>query len=218
MKWEVWKNNWEKTLECIKKAGGEVSDGINIDRPAKEEEIQNVENKLGMRLPEDFRKTLLEFSMAVEFYWNLPDTVNLPNELSEIFAGELIWNLDDIYEIEETRKSWVKECFPNENDEYDRVWHNKLGFINVANGDVIAFDIKDCPTKAPVVYLSHDDGDCHGYMLGDNFIDFISKWSILGCPGPEDWQIYPFVNDAESGINNKCKNAILWKEIIGLDD
>lgn len=218
MKWDIWKNNWNKSLKCVKKLGGEVSDGVHIDVPATEEEIQNVEKKIGIRLPKSFRKILLEFSKSVNFYWNLPDKLDLPNELNEIFAGELNWNLEDIYEIEETRKSWVEECFLDQNDNYDKVWHNKLGFMNVGNGDVIAFDMKDYPQKAPVIYLSHDDGDYHGYYLGDDFIDFISKWSSLGCPGPEGWQVSPFINDTEMGINLRCKNAIMWKMILGLDD
>lgn len=218
MEWEIWKNNWRKVLECVNRLGGEVSDDIYIDRPATEDEILAVEKELGVRLPESFRETMLNFSKKVEFNWNLPDTIDLPHELREIFGCDFNWSLKDIYDIESTRKSWVDECFPDENDDYDKVWHNKLGFMNVANGDVIAFDMKDYPGSVPVVYLSHDDGDCHGYKLGDDFNDFISRWSSLGCPGPEDWQLYPFIKDSVSGIDPKCKNAECWKEILGLDN
>lgn len=54
---------------------------------------------------------------------------------------------------------WEEECFNNEDDEYDAVWHHKLGFMHVPNGDMIAFDVKKSETNPPVVYLSHDDGE-----------------------------------------------------------
>ena len=33
--------------------------------------------------------------------------------------------------------------------------------MEVGNGDFIAFDLKEYPQKAPIVYLSHDDGEGH---------------------------------------------------------
>ena len=41
-----------------------------------------------------------------------------------------------------------------------------MGFMNVPNGDVIAFDMKESEINPSVVYLSHDDGEGHGYILG----------------------------------------------------
>lgn len=35
--------------------------------------------------------------------------------------------------------------------------NTKLGFMNVPNGDVIAFDMKESEINPSVVYLSHDD-------------------------------------------------------------
>lgn len=42
--------------------------------------------------------------------------------------------------------------------------NTKLGFMNVPNGDVIAFDMKESEINPSVVYLSHDDGEGHGYI------------------------------------------------------
>ena len=39
--------------------------------------------------------------------------------------------------------------------------NTKLGFMNVPNGDVIAFDMKESEINPSVVYLSHDDGEGH---------------------------------------------------------
>lgn len=88
--------------------------------------------------------------------------------------------------------------------------------MEVGNGDFIAFDLKEYPQKAPIVYLSHDDGEGHGYVLGEDFIDFMDRWTNIGCPGLEDRQILPFVDSPTSGINPDGKNAMEWKKLIGL--
>lgn len=42
----------------------------------------------------------------------------------------------------------------------------------MGNGDYLAFDLNHS-NDAPIVYLSHDDGDGHGYKIANNFIEFI---------------------------------------------
>ena len=69
-----------------------------------------------------------------------------------------------------------------------------MGFMNVPNGDVIAFDMKESEINPSVVYLSHDDGAC----------------------GNEDWQMLPFCLDAQSGIVSDCENAKEYRKLIGL--
>ncbi len=105
--------------------------------------------------------------------------------------------------------------FPNIHDPYDCVWHDKLGIHVVANGDVLALDLQQNP--APLVYLSHDDGQGHGYVLGREFEDAMDRWMPLGCVGPEDWQWLPFVTSRDSGIEPDGENAIRWREWFGID-
>ncbi len=106
-------------------------------------------------------------------------------------------------------------CFPNAEDPYDRVWHNKLPFIHVPNGDLIALDLNRLPT-APIVYLSHDDGEGHDFTLGNDFIDFVDRWTMLGCPGSEDWQMLPFITSPTTGLEPHSTNASAWREWFGL--
>jgi hypothetical protein len=37
----------------------------------------------------------------------------------------------------------VSDVFSNTEDPYDAVWHNKLAFYKIGNGDLIAFDLAD---------------------------------------------------------------------------
>ncbi|CAH2213863.1 SMI1/KNR4 family protein [Tepidibacter aestuarii] len=167
--WDKWTERWEKTLEAVQSLNGDIRK-FKICKPASQNEVEEVEKKLGFKLPISFRKVLLEFSSSVNFEWYLPDNIELPQELREIFSGDCSWNINLICELEKTRKDWITQCFPDINDDYDKIWHNKLGFMNVPNGDMIAFDLKEYPERTPIVYLSHDDGEGHGYILGEDFI------------------------------------------------
>lgn len=141
--------------------------------------------------------------------------MELPDQLREVFCGECSWDLNRLIDVEETRQDWVKECFPNEYNDYDKIWHYKFGFMNVRNGDCIAFDMSNYPDETPIIYLSHEDGEGHGVKLGKNFEDFIDKWTQIGCIGPEDWQLIPFVR--ANGIDPNVENSILWREVINLN-
>ncbi|RZJ57285.1 MAG: SMI1/KNR4 family protein [Hymenobacter sp.] len=123
--------------------------------------------------------------------------------------------MDTILPLEEARAGWVNEVFSNPSDEYDKVWHNKLVFQEVRNGDYLAIDL-NIISYGKIIYLSHDDGGGHGYVMADSFTELLSKWSVLGCVGAEDWQWLPFCEDKYSGIDPNCENAQLWKQTLGL--
>lgn len=118
--------------------------------------------------------------------------------------------------MENDRQDWVSEVFPNINDPYDKVWHNKLVFMPVQNGDYIAFDLEDENDDKRVVYLSHDDGEGHGYILGENFKDFMDRYIRTCCCGLEDWQMISFMKNSTDGILPDSENAVLIRKILGV--
>ena len=76
---------------------------------------------------------------------------------------------------------------------------------------------EDSPMRYPRVgvrtpVLSHDGSDFHGKRLGYNFIDFITRWSNVGCFGPEDWQFEPFHNGAENVLELEGDKVNNWKK------
>ncbi|MEL7121761.1 MAG: hypothetical protein AAFO07_20095 [Bacteroidota bacterium] len=78
------------------------------------------------------------------------------------------------------------------------------------DGDLITFD-QEAINGNPVIYLSHDDDDLHGAQLGDNFVDFISKWANLGCVGTEAWQFEPFYDYENKLLKSEGKVIDDWK-------
>lgn len=205
----------ERIAQRIREIGGEVQE-IVIEEPASEMQVAEVERIVGVQLPTSFRKTLLEYSSNFSFRWFLPDDFVLPKKFRGIFCGTPHWGIKLIQEFEDDKKGWIEKVFPNAEDAYDAVWHNKLAFLAVGNGDYIAFDLNGSEDPS-VVYLSHDDGEGHGYKIGDNFIDFLDKWSKVAFVGAEDWQWLPFTTNENSGILTDSHAAIEFRTFMKLD-
>lgn len=213
-------NNFCKRIEKISKALSDFGcENLQFQKgnPASEKKVLEIEKILGINFPLSFRHALLEFSEDFYFSYNFADNIEFPGELRPIFCGYIYWKLDSFVDLEKSRKSWIETVFPDINNEYDKVWHNKLAFEEVPNGDMISFNISSVANNDPeIIYLSHDDGEGHGFRMADNFADLLEKWSSVAFVGNEDWQWIPFVNGENSGIVSDCKNAENFRELINL--
>ena len=216
---ELLKKRLNLFLEKIEDLGGEV-EPLTIEKPATEEEIKAVEAKLGYTLPPHFREVLLENTAHLEFGWDIDDIIDeedisLPDKLAEIFRGKLLFGLDLLLDYEEDRQDWEGDAYPNSDKEYDRVWHNKMSFFQVGNGDYIAIELEP-ENYGKVVYLSHDGSENHGLYIADNFKEFLMNYAAVGCTGGEDWQWEPFYSKSK-GIDPTSKNAKTWYKVLGID-
>ena len=216
---ELFKKRLNLFLEKIEDLGGEV-EPLTIEKPATEEEVKAVEVKLGYTLPPHFREVLLENTAHLEFWWDIDDIIDeedisLPDKLAEIFRGKLLFGLDLLLDYEEDRQDWEGEVYPNSDKEYDRVWHNKMSFFQVGNGDYIAIELEP-ENYGKVVYLSHDGSENHGLYIADNFKEFLMNYAAVGCTGGEDWQWEPFYTKGK-GIDPSSKNAKTWYKVLGIN-
>jgi hypothetical protein len=211
--WDHWKQRWENALLACSKLGGRA-DELVMTAPAAVSEVEKIEAEIRMKLPESFRRVVTGHAASMRMFWHLQRKIELPTPLKGIFCGNCEWDLSLIPEWEIQRKHWITSCFPNPQKPGDKIWHDKLAFHGMDIGDMLAFDLAQ--DSFPVVYLSHDLDESHGYVLGKNFEDFMDKWTQLGCPGAEDWQMLPFTHDPMSGLDPDCENARLWKKLFGL--
>lgn len=187
---------------------------FSVKDKASEEEIALLEKDLSAEIPKSLKDFFAKNSKSVEMRMFLSDDIELPEGLQEIFSACFLIDLDEVLEAETSRRSWAAECFNNINDKYDKVWHNKFGIMTVANGDVIALDISVDRDNPPVVYLSHDDGEGHGAIIGKTFDDFLMNLASIGGVGNEDWQFLPFIDNMKDGLNPNCENAIKYRHLI----
>jgi SMI1 / KNR4 family (SUKH-1) len=183
--------------------------------PADPRQVAELESAVGTRLPGTFRDVLLKVSSCIEFRWFAGDRKFAP-PFRQNFSGDLHWSFDLTARIETERKSWCSDVFSNPKDPYNAVWHNKLAFYQVGNGDLIAFDLAE-DTYGQVVYLSHDDGEGHGHVLARDFRDLLARWLPLGCTGGEDWQWLPFTAGPGSGLQPYAEHAMTWRRVLGID-
>ena len=216
---ELFKKLLNLFLSKIEDLGGEV-EPLTIEKPATEEEVKAVEAKLGYTLPAHFREVLLENTAHLEFWWDIDDIIDeedisLPDKLAEIFRGKLLLGLDLLLDYEEDRQDWEGDAYPNSDKEYDRVWHNKMSFFQVGNGDYIAIELEP-ENYGKVVYLSHDGSENHGLYIADNFKEFLMNYAAVGCTGGEDWQWEPFYTKGK-GIDPTSKNAKTWYKVLGIN-
>ena len=216
---ELFKKRLNLFLEKIEDLGGET-DPLTIEKPATEDKIKAVEAKLGYTLPPHFREVLLENTAHLEFGWDIDDIIDeedisLPDKLAEIFRGKLLFGLDLLLDYEGDRQDWKGEVYPNSDKEYNRVWHNKMSFFQVGNGDYIAIELEP-ENYGKVVYLSHDGSENHGLYIADNFKEFLMNYAAVGCTGGEDWQWESFYTK-DKGIDPTSKNAKTWYKVLGIN-
>ena len=144
----------------------------------------------------------------------MPEGLELPEELNEIFSAYIMLSLDEVVNAEAARRSWAKDCFNNMNDEYDKVWHNKFGIMKVPNGDIIALDIGKIQPTRLLYILAMMMAKGHGAVLGETFYKYLEAIAEIGFCGNEDWQMLPFIENMEYGINPACKNAGVYKKLL----
>jgi hypothetical protein len=207
-----WRRYAEASLAASKSHGGDNLT-LAISPPTTPAGLRIIENQLGQALPASFRRVVTKFAAAFELSWFLPDERKPP--FRGIFCGQMSWNVERLVTLEEGRRGWVRNVFPDPENSYDRVWHDKLAIHEVGNGDLLALDL--VAPGNPLVYLSHDDGEGHGYALGSDFCDAMSRWTRLGCVGAEDWQWLPFVSGPSSGLIVDGDNARRWRDWFGID-
>jgi len=200
--------------EAVSALGGDYQ-VLSIEKAATKSELKSLESKLCVKLPSSLKDVLLGFSRKVEFRWFFPIDFQLEGDLSEIFSGDRHWSLDWLVQFDEAKNKWRDEVFPNRNDPYDVIWHDKLAFHEVGNGDYLAIDLSRSGYQ-PVVYLSHGDGVGHGLELAKNFQEFVFCTSRLGCVGGEDWQLLPFLNVSGEYVDPEIENANIFRNALGV--
>ena len=204
--------SFDRLRGAITAIGGELHEA-SVAGPITEAQLRKIESKMRRGLPGDMRSFVLTTSRRIALSWSLPETLARPSGLLEVSAAWLEFDVARIPDCERARIQWIESCFPDRTTPYDAVWHDKLAFHHVPNGDLLAID-----PYGQVVYLSHDDGAGHGVVMAESFTDLLERWLPLGCPGPEDWEWLPFVSGPRSGIEPTSEAGRRWLAFLGLPE
>ena len=184
-----WVARWTQTLGVCHFYGCEI-EPLRLEFPAKERHLARHEKKRKMQLPDPLRSFFLNVGKGVHFSWRNPDWALefSDHQRLENPGGRLHLRLKDVTPV--TRlDGWDPEALGEDADEVRAFLENAIAFMAVGNGDHLVIDMRDDRVK----YLSHDDPDAMGVVLGPDFDAFMDAWSRLGCVGPEIWQLRPFL-------------------------
>ncbi|MCI0340660.1 MAG: SMI1/KNR4 family protein [Planctomycetales bacterium] len=209
-----WQDRWEAVCDAVVRLGGEA-ERLEPEPPARPKGVEKVERKLGRKLPDSFRRVLLDSSRLVSGSWRVPEEIALPEDLRGIGWGECRWGLENLTLLEEHRLESIKQVYPNPKDPVDVVYHQALLWLDIANGDDLGFAL-GAAADAPVVYLDHEGGKNHGRVLGENFADFMERWTRLGCPGPEWWAWERFLSADGRLLDPDSPIARRWRDVLGI--
>ena len=198
-----WVAVWQRTAAAVRAHDGEIRSFV-VSSPAAESEVAAVEERLGWHLPRELRDTLLQFSSSVQFRWTLPRMPAVAAPLHRLSHGGISWDLSALVGHEAGRAEWA-EIYDAPSEA--AIWADKLAFQRAANGDLLAIDL--VASGNPVVYLDHDgESALHGRVLAPGFDEFVSRWSAIGCIGPESWELAPLVG--EQGLDPAGQAARAW--------
>jgi hypothetical protein len=210
----VWQRRWDAAVRACERLGG-VGD-VTLGPTLRPDELAGIEHELGVVIPVSLATLFTGIAANVDMWWQLPEACTPPPPFGQLAWGRCAWDARRLPELERTRRSWLDQVFTDPEDDYARVWRNKLAILDVPNGDLIAVDLAGTDS-APVVYLSHDDGQGHGRVLGHSVLDFIDRWTLLGCVGPEDWLMMPFLRSDKPYLDAVGDSAQSWRGWFRLD-
>ncbi len=210
----TWKRRWKAAVRASERRGGTGS--VRVGRVLKHAELSAIEKELGFAMPDSLADLFTGVAADADVSWSLPEDCELPAQFKELAWGGCAWDARRIPELERARREWVEAVFPDRDNEYDRVWWDKVAILDAPNGDLIAVDISRTD-RAPVVYLSHDDGEGHGRVLGHSVLDFIDRWTRVACVGPEEWLMRPFLNPDRPYLDAVGDAAHAWRAWFGVD-
>src|SRR5690606_18981401 len=163
---EIWEN-WIKRIEWIlniaKKRNWDYTE-LTIKEPISEKAFEILEKELNIKYPTDFKGILTKYSSGILMDWQI-EGEEAEDEFEEIFSGGgrgYLWDFDTLRDDYKNIQGWIKESSNHPEDEYYKIWNDKIPFLDVLNGDIIAFGDKT-EKGNQVVYLSHQYGDSfHG--------------------------------------------------------
>jgi|GEM_PF-3212588 len=202
--WEKWIHNWRWILEIAEKQGWDTAP-LEIKPKVSKNDVVELEKVLDIVYPKDFKDTLIKYSSGVNLFWKMKQSYTAQGDFKDIFGAAdivFLWDFESLQVVFENYQTYFcRNC-----DEYDAK-NYYIPFTEFENGDILLFD-----TEGRVIFQdAHDDGIINGKKLADNFIEFISNWSNLGCFQPEDDSLAVFYDTEKQKLMDCSPKIDAWK-------
>ena len=212
--WDELQEQWRWVCDATKSRDGSVDSELRIGKPISEHQLGALRKKVGGLLPKEFETVLTKFSRKVSFSWDVAETEfsdELPVELRDCCGCYSdLWDTDALPSLARE----AAKLRTSDSQYFQFAFDRRLPFIEVGNGDYIAFDMQNGNGGCPIVYLSHENADSHGCVLAQNFIEFLLRWSNVGCVGPDFPYFEAFYDRRKKRLHCHGRNAKKWRKLM----
>ncbi|WP_037290585.1 SMI1/KNR4 family protein [Saccharibacillus sacchari] len=192
-RFEIWIKEWDLITKQITDRSGQSGGGLYSFVNDPENMIQEIEQRLGLFLPEDL-KDLIRFGyFHAEVDWAFPDGILIP--FPNVSEGDLGWNIKDMD---------FPGLFDDNGDEMQQ--RRYLAFHMAGNGDLLLFDLESASGSA-VVSWSHEEDEFR--LLAPSLPDFFERITKLGLIGAYGDSYVPFLG--ADGLEPDGTNGQLWQ-------
>ncbi len=212
---EVWQfclDHWNWVADVLRERYDEAEVDFTIESALTKQQMSVLSRNMQMELPTEFRTVLSRYCGKLDFMWTCfdVDQSQLPGALNgmDIGGNMPIWDAGNLVEYSQAARNhdnspWLA---------FRESLRDRLPFMADGSGNIFAFDMRAGKENCPIVFLSHDnDSDVHDKELAANFVDFIVRWSFLGCPGDTYYSMRPFLNKRFGRLDCNGRTATRWR-------
>ncbi len=213
--WSNWINDWHWILYVSKENNWFYKD-IEITNELNLDDVSKLEKETNLKYPIEFIKVLTEYASSVKFGWQMRDEDEHPEfqicygcgGVSDYKQNPYLWDFKQLKDITNNYNNWKLDCYNDPNDPYGKHFYNKTPFKEVQDGDFLVFD----NNNGNIIYISSNEGPLHGHKLADDFIEFISLWSNLGCIGADSEDLSVFYDFKAQKLMKNNSKIDSWKK------
>lgn len=178
-----------------------------------ESELQAVESRLPVEIPESLREFFLTGSSEVRFGIRLNGLSNTGPQKFLQYFGDLespLFSLKTLLQyLTDCRSNAARTDWPEEfREKYER-WTRSVPFLCIDNADFIALDPVPDAFDPYVVYLSHDDAD---QFLSRNFAAFLTEWPRTGYISLSIHDLQFMIDEATDSLSGDTLTACELRE------
>lgn len=218
---------WKTTLEGVCAGLSPFCDNplfapvVQFDEPAGLDDIERIEDIVGCKMPAALREFFTTVSRRVCFTWSIKPPFGWPEKLRGVTHGNFTLDLDEVARIYQAwNPPWLNLHSATFGGECRYDYTELFPVLEIGNGDAILL-VKSGPDLGHVVCFTHEGAsndpldDVYMPTLSDSFESFLDTWITLGCPGPEIWEVAPFLDLATKRLSAETDLAKLWRSHIG---
>ena len=212
-----WLERWGTICSAVERFGGNVK-WASPQKPASRAAVRRVETKIGFALPEVLREIFQGFSAGWEFSWFLNEDIvaRYPKRVWPIvcMSGGFQMSIRLLVDMVETAKEGRGR------KEYAN--HHKWEWLLpvIPGGSRWDYTCLDASSERGEVYYTRLGADgpprFETLFLGRSLLAHITKWSRLGCPGPEYEEFARFMNERHTSLKVSSPDARAWMKWIGI--